>query len=595
MVIRLADNIYSPLGRTTADNYRAVVDGHSAMRQYRLPDGSLYTASLFPEAERHDDGEYTFFEQLCIASASDAIARARIDPASPRVQFLLSTTKGNVHLLAEGDTERATPSYSATLISRHFGNPNPPIVVSNACISGVSAQIIAMRSIEAGLCDIAVVIGCDMQSEFIISGFQCLHALSPDPCRPFDKERCGLNLGEAAATIIYSGRQTADRGQWAIAGGAMCNDANHISGPSRTGEGSYRCLQALGIDPGEAAFISVHGTSTLYNDEMESIAIDRAGLSDVPIFSLKGTFGHTMGAAGVLETILSIQAVEHGIVYGTRGFAEMGVSRKVNISPCHRTTDRHSFVKLMSGFGGCNAAILLKQQCDCHSVSKPQCPDVSRSRDYTVSTIHITPSKVVLNGKELPHSEHGAAMLTELYRTHVDEYPKYFKMDPLCRVSFVASELLLKAGKHEDCAVLLFNRSASLADDTAFQATLGHGADWYPSPALFVYTLPNIATGEIAIRNHFQTETNFMVLDSLRPDIIGQQAALAAQHEDVLTGWVECTDADHFEAVLLTVPRHTPAQEITTNIKKFHFDSEAENYKHKYINKKTSWKSSYSN
>ena len=306
MVVKLADNIYSPLGATTWENYQAVMAGQSALRQYTMPDGSRYTASLFPEVERRDDEVYTFFEQLCIVSASDAIARAGIDPASPRCRFFLSTTKGNVHLLAKGETERALPGTSATLICRHFGNPNPPLVISNACISGLSAQIAAMRSIEAGLCDTAVVTGCDVQSEFIISGFQCLHALSPDPCRPFDRDRQGLNLGEAAATIIYGNSHSVhastngEQEKWVAESGSVCNDANHISGPSRTGEGSYRCLQALDIDKEQLAFISVHGTSTLYNDEMESIAIDRAGLAEVPLFSLKGIYGHTMGAAGVL-------------------------------------------------------------------------------------------------------------------------------------------------------------------------------------------------------------------------------------------------------------------------------------------------------
>ena len=149
----------------------------------------------------------------------------------------------------------------------------------------------------------------------------------------------------------------------------MCNDANHISGPSRTGEGSYRCLQALDIDKVELAFVSVHGTSTLYNDEMESIALDRAGLSEVPMFSLKGIYGHTMGAAGVLETILSMQAVEHGVVYGTRGFDTLGVSRQVSVSAEMRTTDKQSFVKLLSGFGGCNAAMKFRLTRDTGSTS----------------------------------------------------------------------------------------------------------------------------------------------------------------------------------------------------------------------------------
>ena len=553
MVVKLADNIYSPLGATTWENYQAVMAGQCALKQYSLPDGSLYTASLFDRILENleDLDKPTFFEQICIVSASDAIARAGIDPKSPRCRFFLSTTKGNVHLLAKGETERALLGTSANLICRHFGNPNPPLVVSNACISGLSAQIVAMRSIEAGLCDTAVVIGCDVQSEFIISGFQCLHALSPDQCRPFDKDRCGLNLGEAAATIVYAESKHStllSQTKWVAEGGAMCNDANHISGPSRTGEGSYRCLQALDINKDELAFISVHGTSTLYNDEMESIAIDRAGLADVPLFSLKGIYGHTMGAAGVLETILSMQAVEHGVVFGTRGFENLGVSRQVNVSVDCRTTNKQSFVKLLSGFGGCNAAM------------KFSLTDNSRlsrdSRDFRksgINAIYITPT---------------AEELVELYRKEVGDYPKFFKMDPLARLGFVASEMLLKECPKADYGVLLFNRSSSMADDMAFQATIQSHSEWFPSPALFVYTLPNIVTGEIAIRNHFQTETNFMVLDSPRTGIMAEQIALAAQHGPQIAGWCEVDANENYTAALIAVPQNTTKETIENELNK---------------------------
>ena len=566
MVVKLADNIYSPLGATTLENYQAVISGKCALKQYSLPDGSLYTASLFPEKERHDDEEYTFFEHLCIVSASDAIARAGIDATSPRCRFFLSTTKGNVHLLAKGETERALLGTSAAIICRHFGNPNPPVVVSNACISGLSAQIAAMRSIEAGLCDTAVVIGCDVQSEFIISGFQCLHALTPDECRPFDKDRCGLNLGEAAATIVYSNSPLSTPHSslsWQAVNGAMCNDANHISGPSRTGEGSYRCLQALDLNKDKIAFVSVHGTSTLYNDEMESIAIDRAGLADVPLFSLKGIYGHTMGAAGVLETILSMQAIEHGMVFGTRGYHELGVSRQVNISADNRTTDKHSFVKLLSGFGGCNAAMLFEQV----NTSSSQQVVKSSSHQNNISTDeHILSLRLDTSAEEL----------VELYRAHVGDYPKFFKMDPLSRLGFVASELLLKEissnpasqQSNNQLGVLLFNRSSSLADDNAFQATIQDRSNWFPSPALFVYTLPNIVTGEIAIRNHFQTETNFMVLDAPHTDIMAEQIALAAQRGPQLSGWCDVNADGHYLAALIAVPQHTSKETIQQELNK---------------------------
>ncbi|MBR5928713.1 MAG: beta-ketoacyl synthase, partial [Prevotella sp.] len=198
---------------------------------------------------------------------------------------------------------------------------------------------------------------------FIISGFQSLMALSPMECRPFDIERVGLNLGEAAATIIYDKVDQIGADEWQAVSGAVRNDAHHISNPSRTGEGSYRAIRAaMGEMPAERlAFVNVHGTSTLYNDEMEAVAVNRAGLKDVPVNSLKGYYGHTMGAAGVLETILSMQAVNDGCILGTRGFEELGVSKAVRVSAQNEQTDKRAFLKLLSGFGGCNAAMLFEK------------------------------------------------------------------------------------------------------------------------------------------------------------------------------------------------------------------------------------------
>lgn len=207
--------------------------------------------------------------------------------------------------------------------------------------------------------DAAVVIGADVLSPFIVAGFQSLKALSDEQCRPFSANRKGLNLGEAAATVVY---QVADDNSdgWRMLAGAVRNDANHISGPSRTGEGSYRALlSVLGsskLTASDLACLNVHGTSTLYNDEMESIAINRAGLNAVPVNAMKGYYGHTLGAAGVLETLLTMRAVEERKIPATRGFDELGVTNPVLVSSESLDTQKRAFVKLLSGFGGCNAA-----------------------------------------------------------------------------------------------------------------------------------------------------------------------------------------------------------------------------------------------
>ena len=373
MIVRAAHNIISPLGMTTAENYAAVKEGRSMLKRYeglwRLPEP--FTASLMDRekveeafAPLANGAKYTFFEKMIILSASRAIAEAKIDAASDRVLFILSTTKGNVFLLDKNETgfpqERVLLGYAAKQMTDFFHNPNTAIVVSNACISGVCAQIQAMRELESGRFDYVVTVGADVQSAFIVSGFQSFKALSVAPCRPFDANRTGLNLGDAAATIIYTRKDKVTENDWVACRGAIRNDANHISGPSRTGEGSYRALRiALGdTNPDRIAFVNAHGTATLYNDEMESFAIQRAGLSNVPVNGLKGYYGHTMGAAGILETILSMQAIDDHNILATRGYETMGVTHPLVLSNQNQPTEKRAFIKLLSGFGGCNAVLL---------------------------------------------------------------------------------------------------------------------------------------------------------------------------------------------------------------------------------------------
>lgn len=343
----VANHIISPLANGSTENFQAILEGKMALKLYahHFPCVEPFCASLFEEPKS--------FTELCILSATQAIESAQIDASSPKVIFIISTTKGdNLQLLLP-----------AKEIASHFKNPNNPIVVSNACISGVSAQIVAWRCLQSRQYSKAIVIGCDVQSQFIVSGFQSFKALSVEPCKPFDAQRNGLNLGEAAATMIWDIDPPLRTHKWKFAAGSMHNDANHISGPSRTGEGSFRCIQDVtqGCSTHEITAISVHGTATPYNDEMEAIALKRANLQDIPVLALKGYFGHTMGAAGVLETILSMLSLEHGLLIGNPRFEEVGTTYEINISKEHRklTQEPISFVKLMSGFGGCNAAIRL--------------------------------------------------------------------------------------------------------------------------------------------------------------------------------------------------------------------------------------------
>ena len=561
MIVKIADTIISPLGCSTEENYQAVKAGCSALREYHWEDlPEPFVASLM-EGERWKGNDVlTRFETLVIGAINQILPQIDFDISSPRVIIILSTTKGNVDLLEgrEGTPADSSPypGETARKIAAHFGNPNRPIVVSNACISGLCAQIAAVRALESGRYDYAVVVGADVQSRFIISGFQSFKALSPEPCKPFDAHRLGLNLGEAAAAIVYQRVEKAQSGQWIAGTGAICNDANHISGPSRTGEGSFRALKTVleDADVDDIAFVNVQGTATLYNDEMESIAIERAGLIDKPVNSLKGYYGHTMGAAGVMEVILSMRAVEDHTILGTKGFDSLGVSKNVKVSSEHHSTDKNSFIKLLSGFGGCNAAMLFTRSA---GISHPR-------KDIHVgisSQIVITPDEAILNGQKLSTMKQGGALLTELYREKINDYPKFFKMDELCKLGFVATELLLQDGgdRHEgtaDRAIVLFNRTGSLCNDRNYQKTINDMENFFPSPSLFVYTLPNIVTGEIAIRNHYYGETSFYVLDQDDPVLIramAQDVILQGRAKSVICGWLDCEDKDHYLARLEVV------------------------------------------
>lgn len=577
MAYIIADNIISPLGETSEDNYLSVKSGRSGIRAYEpgtcnIPEG--FTASLLFED----------FETLALKSAQKAIANAQknignaqkamgnvqLELKGKRTAFILSSTKGNIE-------ENISLADSAQRIASQLGIDTKPIVVCNACISGLSALILGNRLIDSGLYDAAIVCGCDTPRQFILSGFQSLKALSPEPCRPFDMERMGLNLGEAAATLILS-KNPIQRNSWRMGDGFIRNDAFHISTPSKTADGLYLSLQRTlesftkeisstckQIDLKEhLAFINAHGTATLFNDQMESVAIGRAGLSDLPANAYKSFWGHTMGAAGILETIISMKAIDDDTILGTRGFSELGVSGKMNICAENRPTDKKGFIKMLSGFGGCNATIWAAKSPEREYIDLSQ--KEQQKREFTTThTIRITPEEVILDQRKLwegkkelgeQEGQEHHSLLTTLYKQMIGNYPKFYKMDGLSRLGFVASEILLNAEKGEtdkEKAIIFFNHSSSIASDRNYKESISDKNNYFPSPSIFVYTLPNIVTGEIAIRNHFHGETSFFILpdkDERMMEEILQASCRDAQSKSFLTGWIDYEDERHFEADL---------------------------------------------
>jgi 3-oxoacyl-[acyl-carrier-protein] synthase I len=376
-VFIISDNILSPIGNGSAENFLQVQNNVSGIKMHSNASMSAvpFYSALFNGEEyflqNSLDNNFTKFEKILIASVSQALENSSINVSDKKTGLIISSTKGNVSLL-ETETynaslqEKISLSSSANLIAAHFKIASKPIVVSNACISGLLALLTGMRLIQSGQYDNVVVAGADVISKFVLSGFQSFNAISENPCKPFDANRNGINLGEGAATIILSASKKTSQ-DIKIMGGSVSNDANHISGPSRTGEELNIAItkamkEAKLFSPNDIDFISAHGTATIYNDEMEAKAITLANMQHVPTNSLKGYYGHTLGAAGVIEAIIAIHSLKENTIIPTKGFENIGVTEPINVCSSLQKNNLRNCLKTASGFGGCNAALVFSKQ-----------------------------------------------------------------------------------------------------------------------------------------------------------------------------------------------------------------------------------------
>lgn len=365
-VYAIAGNAVSALGLTISEHWQKVMRKETGLRLHieeQLSAAPFYGSRLSDSQwQRISEGAPSGsspFEQMCLYSAREAMKSLPFAIADKDTILVLSTTKGNIEWLGEAPDERLTLHSSAAVISAALGLSHKPIVVSHACISGVAALVYAQRLLQAGRYKHAIVIGADRFTKFVLSGFQSFQAIADEPCRPFDAARKGINLGEAAATIILSSEAgTAPLAQ--ILSGSTSNDANHISGPSRTGAelalAIRRSLQQANIHPEQIDMISAHGTATLYNDEMESKAFALSEVNLAPVHSLKGYTGHTLGAAGIIESAMIVESLQQQILIPSVGFSTIGVSEPLHIMTEPKAARIRFVLKTASGFGGCNAA-----------------------------------------------------------------------------------------------------------------------------------------------------------------------------------------------------------------------------------------------
>ncbi|MEG2494039.1 MAG: beta-ketoacyl synthase N-terminal-like domain-containing protein [Rikenellaceae bacterium] len=531
------------MGRDTQENYLGVHSYTTNISKYKDNTPVCLIDRLLLNIVGLE--QYTFAEQLSITALSDVIQQSRVKIDDERTLLIISTTKGNIECL-NSDTHMCYLWSMSDKIADYFHCKNKPIIVSNACISGVAAIVMGARFIEAGQYDNVYILGVDVISEFVVSGFNSFKSISPTICHPYDQSRDGLTLGEGCAALLLSADNDISKSKIVVSGGGMSDDANHISGPSRTGDGLSLAINTAltqsGLSPNQIGFVNAHGTGTPFNDEMESKALNISLLADVPCNSLKPYFGHTLGASGVIETILSIEQLRNNHIFGVKGYTKSGVPFNLNVSAEHRDMEVDHCIKTASGFGGTNVAVILSKE------SAREQKQTSKNKANIIEIAHIEIDK----DTNVPFAEY----IRSEYKALSDSNLKFFKMDDLCKLGYVASCKLLKgidlpysAGR---IGIVLANRSSSLNTDINHQSIVDQHLPEGASPAVFVYTLANIVAAEIAIKHKFQGELSMFISENKNINFISEYSKLLISNglcDAVLYGWCELLH-DEYQADL---------------------------------------------
>jgi 3-oxoacyl-[acyl-carrier-protein] synthase-1 len=280
--------------------------------------------------------------------------------------FLSDHSSGRLRDVVNHECGRSTEC-----IARELGISDFLSTVNTACSSSVNSIIMGARMIEQGMLDVVVAGGTDCLSRFTMNGFNSLMILDGNACRPFDASRTGLNLGEGAGYVVIVSQKVLEeeglKSQATVAGFANTNDAFHQTASSPEGRGSYDAMeQALalaGLRTTDISYINLHGTGTLNNDLSEGIAVKRLFADEVPpMSSTKAFTGHTLGASGGIEAVLSVLAIEYGCVFPNLRFEN--AIPEVGIIPQLEFADGLAINHVMSnsfGFGGnCSSIIFSK-------------------------------------------------------------------------------------------------------------------------------------------------------------------------------------------------------------------------------------------
>lgn len=342
----------------------------------------LEVTDLFP------DKRANFFDRattLAVAAADEAVGDAGLagtGPLGPRTAVIVGTGIGCFSTIEDGAVmmqtgrrpdplivPRAMTSAAASQIGMVFGCTGPTFVVSSACASSAQAIGIGLQMVRFGLCDRVLAVGTEaILTPGGMKGWEVMRVLSPDRCRPFSKGRNGLLLGEGAAALLFEAEDVAlargARPRARLLGYGTTSDAKDILRPDVDGASGAMALalEDARLGPEAVGYVNAHGTATMLNDATESEALGRVfggRLAGLPVSSTKPVHGHTLGAAGAIEAVITVRALEEGFLPPTINFLEADPACPVDCVPNEGRAQAVEVAMSNSfAFGGINAALV---------------------------------------------------------------------------------------------------------------------------------------------------------------------------------------------------------------------------------------------
>ncbi|MCP3901668.1 MAG: beta-ketoacyl-[acyl-carrier-protein] synthase family protein [Desulfobacteraceae bacterium] len=371
-VIISQTSVVTSLGEGLDINFESLLNHKSGIKEIDRFNTKNYRskyASLIKDIELPDN-------RSLFLNLTDLILKQLKD--IPKNSFLLTaTTKACIDLFEKNEknicpiNKYINPSNISKYIVEKLNLNNCGLNISSACASSTIAIIKGAQMIQSKRADSVLIFCADIVSEFVFSGFSALNALSDKPTKPFDINRDGLTLGEGGAAILLVADDFSEKNnhssKTSIAGFGIASDASHITAPARDGRGLIiaieKAIETAKITPDQIGAINTHGTGTIYNDAMEIKALKHIFQDkQIPANSIKGSIGHTLGGAGGIEVALGTLMLNKHILPSTVGFSDPDKDAERFISTENVNFSKNHLLLTNSGFGGTNAALILKRE-----------------------------------------------------------------------------------------------------------------------------------------------------------------------------------------------------------------------------------------